>query len=330
MLKVWLREPQQSDDEAIKLVVDETADVSDVLLKVPELLRVQHLKPSEIQAEYKDTVLSNRLLISNVFEGTNEGTLVIKPRPGVVVENTVSKVRTTTASGVPENEFKRNSSLTRQRGHPPPSPRVKTVGRSGRVNTEQLKRVDSLTGEQGKPPVVRSGSRGSVPLRGIGVTTPRSRKEDTPSYQRERSTTSRATTPKRTTTPRRDVSISNSDRNSSQRRMHIDPRIVPSRFRQEAEKVRTTSKRNQMNTICDSFKPQWGKPLCATCNHSKQAHWVSHKEKNNVPELGVSSEVDTNLSEVLHVRSNTPNGISILTAENNTNNDSTTLVGPRE
>ncbi|RNC33495.1 hypothetical protein TcCL_Unassigned03803 [Trypanosoma cruzi] len=73
MLKVWLREPHQSDDEAIKLMVDEEADVSDVLLKAPELLRVQQLKPSEIRAEFEDTVLSNRLLVSSVFEGKKRG-----------------------------------------------------------------------------------------------------------------------------------------------------------------------------------------------------------------------------------------------------------------
>ncbi|ORC93456.1 uncharacterized protein TM35_000013330 [Trypanosoma theileri] len=326
MIKVWLREPHQTDDEAIKLIVDESADVSDVLLKVPELLRVQHLKPSEIQAEFNDKVLSNRLLISTVFEGVNEGTLVIKPRPGVVVGNTVSKVRgttTTTSTGVHENELKSNSSVTRQRGHPPPSPRTKIV-RNTKENTEQLKRVDSLTGEQGKPPVARSGSRGAASLRGVGGGTPRGRKAETPTYQRERSITSRATTPKR------DVSISNSDRNPSQRRMYVDPRAVPSRFRQEAERVRTSSKRHQINTVCDSFKPQWGKPLCATCNHSKQAHWVSHKERPNVPEPGLSSEVDTNVSEAVHVCNHTPNGIPLMIPENNTSNDSTSLVGPKE
>ncbi|KEG14634.1 hypothetical protein DQ04_00371200 [Trypanosoma grayi] len=322
MLKVWLREPHQSNDEAIKLVVDETADVSDVLLKVPELLRVQHLKPSEIQAEYKDSVLSNRLAIVAVFEGANEGTLVIRPRPGVVIPSSPSNGLA--ASGCARGGGTRSiTSGSPQKGYSPPSPRTKVVRKGPGGVPEPPKRTGSFNGYNGKPPVARSSSRGPTPPRGVagstprGITgsTPRSRKQNFSDATRDRSTSSRIMT------PRRDVSVSNSDPQPQRRQRHIDPKDVVSRFRQEAEKVRVTSKKKQLLPVCDSFKPQWGKPLCATCNHSKQAHWVSQKRRDSGVPQDALSDGDITSSDAGRLHNTSPDGKPLVGAENSNSNN---------
>ncbi|PWV18130.1 hypothetical protein C3747_14g392 [Trypanosoma cruzi] len=300
MLKVWLREPHQSDDEAIKLMVDEEADVSDVLLKAPELLRVQQLKPSEIRAEFEDTVLSNRLLVSSVFEGKKEGTFVIRPRPGVVVPpNGVPKV-----SSVPAGrggDGKNAPPLAQNNVHPPPSSRRNQFDKSPRVNSEEFKRTGSLGGDRRKPPVARSTSRGPTPPRIVGEGTPRDGKANFDVHQKERNITSRKSTPNRGT------SVSSFDRRPAVRSRYRDPKNVASRFRQEAEKVRVPSKRNQVDAVCDSFKPQWGKPLCATCNHLKQAHWEAQKIKSSGVEPNIPVENDGSLSKNAQLRCPTPN-----------------------
>ncbi|ESL08777.1 hypothetical protein TRSC58_03515 [Trypanosoma rangeli SC58] len=235
MLKLWLREPHHSDDEAIKLMIDEEMDVSDVLLKVPELLRVRQLKPSEIQAEYNDRVLSNRVVVSSVFEGNKEGTFVIRPRPGVVVTpNGVWKE--SSLSGVCGGGRKGASSSCTTKGYPPPSPRGNRFDKNHITNPEILKRTGSLGGDRGRPPVARSTSRGVTPPRGVGGDTPKGRKTNIGGYQNERNT------PNRTTTPKRGASVPRSDRQSTVRSRHLDPKNVASRFRQEAEKVASAFK----------------------------------------------------------------------------------------
>ncbi|RNE97800.1 hypothetical protein TraAM80_09133 [Trypanosoma rangeli] len=300
MLKLWLREPHHSDDEAIKLMIDEEMDVSDVLLKVPELLRVQQLKPSEIQAEYNDRVLSNRMVVSSVFEGNKEGTFVIRPRPGVVVtpngvwkESPVSRVCGGGRRGAP-------SSCTTN-SYPPPSPRRNQFDKNHITNPEMLKRTGSLGGDRGRPPVARSTSRGATPPRGVGGGTPRCRKSNIGGYQNE------GNTPNRTATPKRGASVPRSDRQPTVRSRHLDPKNVASRFRQEAEKVRAPSKRNQVEAVCESFKPQWGKPLCATCNHPRQAHWEAQRRKNSEVEPNSSSEIDVPAGVTAQIGSMTPN-----------------------
>ncbi|RNF26530.1 uncharacterized protein Tco025E_01303 [Trypanosoma conorhini] len=308
MLKLWLREPHQSDDESIKLIIDEETDVSDVLLKVPELLRVQQLKPSEIQAEYKDKVLSNRLVVSRLFEGSKEGTFVIRPRPGVVIapndawkESSVSGVRSCDRKSVPTSG--------RTKGHPPPSPRRNQFGKSASATSDTLKRTGSLGGDRGRPPVARSTSRGATPTRVVGGGTPRDTKANIAAHQNERNITSRATT------PRRGASVPTSDRQPTVRSRYMDPKNVTSRFRQEAEKVRAPSKRNQVQAVCDSFKPQWGKPLCATCNHSRQAHWGTHRRKNSGVEANFPSEIDGPANDTTQFGSAAPNEKALTATE---------------
>lgn len=301
MLKVWLREPHHTDNEAIKLVVDETMDVSDVLLKVPELLRVQHLKPSEIQAEYKDVVISNRLLVSDIFEGAKEGTFVIRPRPGVVVPKEVSR-GVSVAHGSRGGDVKRGIFLDNSKKHPLPPPSGRNMAsRSPRVSSESLRRPISLSEDCGKPPIIRSLSQKPISARsnGGGIT-PKNRTSSFGGSLKEKRTPSRATTPKR------DVSSARSDERLWLRSRHTDPNFVRSRFRQEAEKAKAPSKRAQTSAVCDSFKPQWGKPLCATCNHPKHSHWISQRIKASVVDLDGSSEVNGTLSDVGRMHRTSP------------------------
>lgn len=314
MLKVWLREPHHSDDEAIKLMVDETADVSDVLLRVPELLRVQHLKPSELQAEYKDVVLSNRRVVLSVFEGEKEGTFVIRPRPGVVVPD-ISLINSSPARDGRGKELMRPTSLTSSRTRLLSLPKKNVAAASPRVTPGSLRRLDSFGKNSGKPPVARAFSQASLTARGNEESAQKNRKSCISGSLRDRSTlrdrsplkdksTLRDRSPlrdrstqSRGKTPRRDLSVAASDDRPLPLARHTDPKSVASRFRQHAEKVKVPSKRAQINAVCGSFKPQWGRPLCATCNHSKSSHWASRKAKEKAENSVLSLETNCTVSD---------------------------------
>lgn len=283
MLKIWLREPHHTDDEAVKLIVDETSDVSDVLLRVPELLRVQYLKPSELQVEYKDVVLSNRRPVSGVLGGEKEGTFVIRPRPGVVVPNMKKKLPSYENYG---KEKSSTTSLPFSRKHQPFLPKRSATTTSPRVTSESFRTPISFEKNSGKPPVAKVFSQVSISARSNEMCASKNRRT---SFGRTLSDRSAQSCVK---TPRRDLSIAGSDDRLLVSLRRADLKHVASRFRQNAEKVRAPSKRAQVLAVCDSFKPQWGKPLCATCNHSKQSHWISQKNKEKTTNSGFHLETN--------------------------------------
>lgn len=269
VVKVWLREPHHTDDEAVKLVVDETSDVSDVLLKVPEFLRVRNLKPSEIQAEYQDAVLSNRFLLYNVFQGKNEGTLVIRPRPMALQ---------TSGKGLPFTARCKNrvNDITPSLHHtvcPLPSPKVIKFGEKAAPPVKSLRRSVSYSGVQNRSSMARRGSRDHVD-HCVGPHSAPGSRDGTPKKQvREHS---------HRNNPVESASSALAARTSCQQRVPFDAvNSAVSRFRQEAEKMKATPKRNNIGVVCGSFRPQWGRPLCATCGRSKHLHWAAPVNKTH-------------------------------------------------
>nr|CCD13510.1 unnamed protein product [Trypanosoma congolense IL3000] len=260
MVRVWLREPHHTDEGAVKLVISDSSDVSDVLLRVPDFLRVDNLKPSEIQAEHHGMVLSNRLILRDIFGSSGEGTLVIRPRCGVLtLLGNLSSNRET--HGL-MSHF--NSSLSYQRIRPLPSPKRGEMDGSAKGSTKGLKQSASCT----------TGLYGSVTSRNTGGSrvTLESR---THSLFKHRGSIDRSVSRSTNGNPEANISKERSSNKSAAPLKRLTQNRkwnVTSRFRQEAEKMKALSVRNNTNFVCDNFKPQWGKPLCVICGHSKHVH----------------------------------------------------------